>query len=253
MNEEVVMNRKPNILFIFSDQQRWDTMGCYGQKLNVTPHLDQLAREGVRFDQAFTCQPVCGPARSCLQTGLYPTETGCYRNDIALDVNERTIAHHLSESGYQVGYVGKWHLASHTEKGIDYRTTAIPPERRGGYKDYWMATDLLEFTSHGYDGYVFDGDMKQVDFKGYRADCVTDFAIDYIQKWEQDQSYFLVLSYIEPHHQTITTGMRVRMAHKSCSRTSTRQATWWDRMVTGRKTIPIISDAATVLMKTWDV
>ena len=72
----------PNILFILTDQQRFDTCGCYGQKLNVTPNLDELAKEGVCFKHAFTNQPVCGPARSILQTGKYATETGCYRNGI---------------------------------------------------------------------------------------------------------------------------------------------------------------------------
>ncbi len=60
---------KPNIIFIFSDQQRADTMGCYGQKLDVTPHLDAMAKEGVQFTHTYSCQPVCGPARSCIQTG----------------------------------------------------------------------------------------------------------------------------------------------------------------------------------------
>ncbi|HOB23202.1 MAG TPA: sulfatase-like hydrolase/transferase, partial [Bacillota bacterium] len=61
----------PNIVFFFTDQQRWDTAGCYGQELNITQNLDQLAADGVRFENAFTCQPVCGPARACLQTGKY--------------------------------------------------------------------------------------------------------------------------------------------------------------------------------------
>ncbi len=61
----------PNIVFFFSDQQRWDTCGCYGQELPVTPNLDQMAEEGTRFEHAFTCQPVCGPARASLQTGKY--------------------------------------------------------------------------------------------------------------------------------------------------------------------------------------
>ena len=60
---------QPNIVFLFSDQQRWDTCGCYGQPLPVTPNLDRMAAEGVRFEHAFTCQPVCGPARAALQTG----------------------------------------------------------------------------------------------------------------------------------------------------------------------------------------
>ncbi|WP_080648395.1 sulfatase-like hydrolase/transferase [Clostridium pasteurianum] len=84
------------------------------------------------FENAFACQPVCGPARSCLQLGKYAAEIGCFKNGIALPLNEKTIANYFSESGYEVGYVGKWHLASTTGE-FNYRTTAIPPERRGGY------------------------------------------------------------------------------------------------------------------------
>ena len=193
-------NKKPNILFVFSDQQRWDTVGCYGQPLNVTPHLDKMAEKGVRFEYAFTCQPVCGPARACIQTGKYATETGCYKNNIALPLDEKTIAHYFSEAGYDVGYVGKWHLAS-TGSEFDFKTEPIPPERRGGYKDYWMAADLLESTSHGYDGYMFDGDMNKVEFTGYRADGVTDFALDYLRNRDRENPFFLFISYIEPHHQ----------------------------------------------------
>lgn len=191
---------KPNIIFFFSDQQRWDTLGCYGQPLDITPNLDQLAAEGVRFELAFTCQPVCGPARSALQTGKYPTEVGCFRNDIALPVGEKTIAQHLSAAGYEVGYLGKWHLASSGESQ-NYRTRAVPPEYRGGYKDFWLASDVLEFTSHGYDGHLFNAEMEQVDFKGYRVDCLTDFALDYLRTRTREKPFFLFLSFIEPHHQ----------------------------------------------------
>ena len=196
----MTQENKPNILFVFSDQQRWDTVGCYGQSLDVTPHLDQIAEKGVRFEYAFTCQPVCGPARACVQTGKYATETGCYRNDIALPLTEKTLAHYFSEAGYDVGYVGKWHLASTGSKD-DYKIKPIPPERRGGYKDYWVASDLLEFTSHGYDGYMFDRDMKKVDFSGYRADCVTYYALDYLRDRDRENPFFLFISYLEPHHQ----------------------------------------------------
>ncbi len=198
---------RPNIIFFFSDQQRWDTVGCYGQDLPLTPHLDRMAAEGVRFDLAFTCQPVCGPARSCLQTGKYATETGCFRNGIALPTDEKTIAHRLSEAGYEVGYLGKWHLASTHGRSaavdVNYRTEPIPPSRRGGYKDFWLASDILEFTSHGYDGHMFDGDMRRVDFPKdrYRVDAQTDFALDYLRTRDGKRPFFLMISYIEPHHQ----------------------------------------------------
>ena len=77
------MNKKRyNVILYFTDQQRADTLGCYGQELDVSPVLDKLAKEGVLFENAFTPQPVCGPARACIQTGRYPTETGCYVNGI---------------------------------------------------------------------------------------------------------------------------------------------------------------------------
>lgn len=97
--------RRSNTLFMLSDQQRWDTCGCYGQPLDIRSNLDRMAGEDVRFERAFTSQPVCGPARSCLQIGRYATETGCIRNDIALPLDEKTIAHYLSDGGYEVGYI----------------------------------------------------------------------------------------------------------------------------------------------------
>lgn len=199
---------RPNIVFIFSDQQRWDTVSCYGSPLfeNLTPNLDKLARNGVRFEYSFTCQPVCGPARSCLQTGKYATETGCFRNGIALPEKEKTIAHWLSEAGYQVGYLGKWHLASTSVipgRNEDYRTKAIPPQRRGGYKDFWLASDILEFTSHGYDGHMFDenGNKREFPQDRYRVDALTDWALEYLERQKVDKPFFLFISYIEPHHQ----------------------------------------------------
>lgn len=195
---------KPNIIVFFTDQQRWDTVGCYGQEMNTTPNLDRMAAEGVRFESAFTCQPVCGPARASLQTGKYAAELGCFRNGIALPLGEKTLAHWLSEAGYEVGYIGKWHLASTgglPTGNVDHRTKPIPPPYRGGYKDFWLASDVLEHTSHGYDGHLFDGDMKQVDFKGYRVDCQTDFALDYLRTRDGKRPFFLFLSYLEPHHQ----------------------------------------------------
>ncbi len=189
---------KPNIIFFFSDQQRFDTVNE-----TVTPNLMSLASDGVQFDNSFTCQPVCGPARACLQTGVYATQCGCYYNGIALPDDIKPLASYFNEAGYETAYVGKWHLASDRfpNIGVHCEKTAVPKERQGDYKDWWRAADVLEFTSHGYDGYVFDGDGNQIDFKGYRADCITDFALEYIDQKTSDKPFFLFLSHIEPHHQ----------------------------------------------------
>jgi len=198
-------NSKPNIIFFFTDQQRWDTCGCYGQELPVTPNLDRIASEGVKFEKAFTCQPVCGPARACIQTGKYATEVGVHTNHRLLPIDEPTIAKSLSSAGYEVGYIGKWHLASCGPRNgpDDFRTKPVPPERRGGYKDFWLASDVLEFTSHSYDGYMFDGDMNKREFPEgrYRVDVLGDWALEYLESRALDKPFFLFLSFIEPHHQ----------------------------------------------------
>ncbi len=192
--------KRPNIVVFFTDQQRHDTCGIYGQSLRTTPRLDAFAKDATVFDNAYTCQPVCGPARAAIQSGIYPTKTGCYRNAIALPQDIPTIAKELDGAGYRTAYVGKWHLAT-TEGAFDYETSAVPEALRGGYKDYWAASDILEFTSHGYDGYVYDKDGNRLDFIGYRPDCITDYALDFLRDQDGEQPFFLFLSHIEPHHQ----------------------------------------------------
>ena len=193
---------RPNILFILADQQRTDTMGCYGQRLPITPNLDRIASEGVLFENAFTCQPVCGPARSCLQSGLYATATGCYRNNVILPPGQPTIAKQITASGYRTAYVGKWHLASDATQ--NNRMGPIPSELRGGYDDYVRMADCLEFTSHGYEGYFFDQDNHRMDWEGYRVDKTTDYVLDFFREYQDagsEEPFFAFVSYIEPHQQ----------------------------------------------------
>ncbi len=196
---------RPNILFYFTDQQRADTLGCMGQPLPVTPCLDELAADGVCFEQAYSPQPVCGPCRAMFQTGQWASKLGCFRNNIALPQNVKTVADYFEETGYETAYVGKWHLASTDDVDKppmeDYTVTAVPPERRGGYRGFWRAADVLEFTSHGYGGYVFDENMQKHSFTGYRVDCITDFALEFLSQYDGKKPFFLTVSHIEPHHQ----------------------------------------------------
>ena len=196
---------RENIIFYFTDQQRADTCGCFGQPLDITPNLDSLAKEGVKFAHAYSPQPVCGPCRALFQTGKYPTETGCFRNNIMLPKGVKTLADYIEEAGYETAYIGKWHLASdgELEKApvIDHTITAIPKELRGGYTGFWRTADVLEFTSHGYDGSVFDENDNRIDFKGYRADCIMDMALQFFDQYDRKKPFFMTISQIEPHHQ----------------------------------------------------
>lgn len=182
-----------NVIVFFTDQQRHDTAGVHGCPLDLTPNFDRMAMEGTHLSHSFTCQPVCGPARSCLQTGMYATRTGCYRNGIPLPADTKTLAHHFAAAGYRTGYIGKWHLADSDRIG------PVPPEQRGGY-EYWLASNVLEFTSDAYDCTLYDSDNRKVKLPGYRVDALTDAAIRYIDM-RRTEPFFLFLSFLEPHHQ----------------------------------------------------
>lgn len=187
------MSKQPNVIVFFTDQQRWDTTGAHGNPLNLTPNFDRMADHGTHIDASITCQPVCGPARSCLQTGLYATQTGSWRNGIPLNPDLKTLAQYYKEAGYTTGYIGKWHLG--TTEG------AVPENERGGY-EYWLGANLLEFVSDAYDCVLFDENDEKVKLPGYRVDGQTDAVIRYIDEKKNDEKpFFLFVSYLEPHHQ----------------------------------------------------
>ncbi len=192
--DEITGNeRKKNIVFVLTDQQRFDTANN-----EIMPNLSLLSSEGVFFTDCYSCQPVCGPARACLQSGVYASETGCFKNDVSLPRSIKTLADYFNYEGYDTAYIGKWHLAS--DKDFKCHTSAVPKDRLGSYK-YFRGADVLEFTSDDYSGYVFDEDGNRIDFHGYRADCITDFALEYIESTDRRTPFFMMLSLLEPHHQ----------------------------------------------------
>lgn len=181
---------RPNILVFFTDQQRWDTTGLHGNPLNLTPNFDRVAGQGTLVYNAFTCQPVCAPARASLQTGLYATQTGVFRNGIPLDPATPTLATYFNQAGYHTGYIGKWHLAA---------ADPVPPDQQGGYQ-YWLGANLTEFVSQPYHTVLYDREGQPVELPGYRVDATTDAAIRYLHQY-QNEPFFLFISYLEPHHQ----------------------------------------------------
>lgn len=185
---------RPNVIVFFTDQQRADTTGVHGSQLGLTPNFDRLATHGTHLANAFTCQPVCAPARSCLQTGLHATATGVWSNGQTMKPGLRTLAHHFNDAGYHTAYMGKWHLA-HPHTGV------VPRELQGGYQT-WLAANTLEFTSDAYQTRVWDENGTAHDLPGYRVDALTDAAIRHIdERSRAEQPFFLFVSFIEPHHQ----------------------------------------------------
>ncbi|MGF1655888.1 MAG: sulfatase-like hydrolase/transferase [Verrucomicrobiales bacterium] len=188
--------KKPNVIVFFTDQQRWDTMGLHGNPMGLTPNLDAYALRGTFCVQAVTCQPVCGPARSCLQTGQYASQTEVWRNGPALHDNAVTLAHCFGDAGYSTSYIGKWHLG-----GPESSRGPVPEARRGGY-ERWLAANTLELVSGPYSTTLWNEEGNEVHLPGYRVDAMTDEAIRQIdQAAKSDQPQFLFISYLEPHHQ----------------------------------------------------
>ncbi len=184
-------NRKPNVIFFFTDQQRWDTSSLYGNTMDLTPNFDLMAQEGTHCYNGFTPQPVCLPARCCLQTGLYASQMEVFNNDGHLPEDAKTLGHHFQEAGYNTGYIGKWHMA--------HDGNIVPKEKRTGY-DYWLGANTLEFVSDAYHTVMYDDEGQEVFLPGYRVDAQTDAAIRYINS-NKDSPFFLTVSYLEPHFQ----------------------------------------------------
>jgi arylsulfatase A-like enzyme len=189
---------KPNVIVFFTDQQRWDTSGLHGNPLGLMPTFDRVAQQGTHFANTITCQPVCAPARSSLQTGIYATETGVFRNGLPLRVDDVTLAKLFNDAGYKTGYIGKWHLGGVNPGFYGGQDPVLEP-RRGGYQ-YWLGSDLLEFVSDAYNTVLFDNDNNPVQLPGYRVDALTDAAIRYIDT-HKEEPFFLFLSHLEPHFQ----------------------------------------------------
>jgi len=142
---------KCNFLFILTDDQRYDAMGCAGNRLIHTPNLDALARRGVRFERAFVTLSICSPSRAACLTGRYGSRNGVTALGQALRKGERTFAHHLKAAGYQTGFVGKWHLRDRPEAcGFDYATYF---EGNGPHYNRRVTTGARR---HVADGYVED-------------------------------------------------------------------------------------------------
>jgi arylsulfatase len=136
-----------NLLFITTDQQRWDSLPCYGLDFMRTPHLDRLAREGLVFERAYTPAPICVPARNALLSGQWPSTTGVLSNNHSLDPGTPTWPARVAEAGYQTAAIGKMHFIPwDSRQGFEERISA--EDKRHTY----LQDDFVKFLhNHGHE------------------------------------------------------------------------------------------------------
>lgn len=176
------MERKPNILFIMSDDHASHAMSCYGSRINQTPQLDRIANEGMLFENCFCTNSICSPSRAAILTGKYNHLNGVKSIEDELDGRQMTFPKLLQEGGYQTAMIGKWHLGhggNADPTGFDYWTVVPGQGEYHNPRFYEM------------------GELKQ--FKGYVTDVITDFSIDWMDKRDRDRPFLLMCHHKAPH------------------------------------------------------
>ncbi len=194
-------NRCPNLLFVFADQWRAQSVGYMGNADVRTPNIDSLEGKSVNFVNAVSGCPVCSPYRASLLTGQYPLTHGVFINDTSLDPDAVSIGKCLREAGYATAYIGKWHVDGHGRRSF------IPPERRQGF-DYWRVCEC----THQYNDSIYYGDTDEpLHWEGYDAIAQTKDAVRYLrEERDGEQPFALFLSWGPPHSPYDTAPERYR-------------------------------------------
>lgn len=174
---------QPNVVFIFDDQHRYSDMGSSNNPVIKTPHLDQLASEGIVLDQMFSSCPICSPYRGQLMTGRYSHCNGVMDNEYLLYPNQAFLPQVFKQAGYRTGFVGKWHL--------DYPPYA--EENRYGF-DYMAAYNCRHDY---YNTSYYENEEGPFDMDGWAPEIETDLAIRYME--QADSPFCLIMSWGPPH------------------------------------------------------
>jgi arylsulfatase A-like enzyme len=181
---------KPNLLFIFADQLRAASLPMMGDVDVQAPNVRRLMKGGMTLTQTYSTNPVCGPARGSMITGLYPHKHGVIDNNLRLRTDITSIADVYRSHGYRTGYIGKWHLDGDEKPGF------VPPgPRRQGF-EYWAGFN----RGHEYwDNVYYRDENIAIQVEGYQPDHQTDLAIGFI-KHNARHPFCLFISWGPPHH-----------------------------------------------------
>jgi arylsulfatase A-like enzyme len=209
------IGKKPNILFVFDDQLRADVCGVYGGRDIQTPHIDRLAGQGATFTNSISSCPLCTPYRGMVQTGRYPTHSGIVMNFVEANSaqNPHCLGRLFAASGYDTGFIGKWHLSSgwrreeglyepdqsavqaYREKNPETEYVAPGPGRLG--YEHWQA---FNFHTAFNDYYFYEDEPKRLFSGRYETDTEIDQAIAYMKRHENSGRPFLLCVAPHPPH-----------------------------------------------------
>ena len=222
--------RQPNIVFVLADDLGWAELGCYGNTYNETPHLDQLAKEGLRFTHAYAAAPVCSPYRAALLTGQHPARLNILdylrpNSSNALPTNHITLPKILQRNGYKTGMVGKWHLTGYKHHDAEFE---VRPTDHGF--DFNIGSEVKGVgNGANFFPYVFrtqpipwiDLPRNRLGKGEYLTDRLNLEAVEFIER-NKERPFFLYLSHYAPH--TILNGRpdlveKYRKKHKTGSST----------------------------------
>ena len=206
------MESKTNILWICSDQQRWDTLGCYGNEFVQTPHLDRLANGGVLFENAFCQSPICTPSRASFLTGRYPRTTRCRQNGQAIPGDERLLPRILADTGYKCGLAGKLHLSPcnptvcpemerRINDGYDvfhWSHHSGPGWETNAYHQ-WLKARGMSYSEQPHPDSPYVSFGPEVD--NHQTTWCAEMAIDFIESQAgTEQPWLFSVNFFDPHH-----------------------------------------------------
>jgi len=175
-------DKRPNVLFIMSDDHASHAMSCYGSRINETPNLDRISNEGVRFDNCFCTNSICTPSRATILSGTYNHINNVTTLSSRMDNRLTTFPKLLQGNGYQTAAVGKWHLG----QGPEHEPTGF---------DFWR---VLPGQGLYHNPEMIDADGKRV-FQGYVTDLITDMSLDWLKKRDKDKPFCLLSHHKAPH------------------------------------------------------
>ena len=187
-------HRKPNLVLLLPDQQRADTIACYGGVKVHVPNLNKLASEAVVFERTYVTHPVCTPSRSSLMTGTWPHTNGCTRNSVPLDRRFRVFPELMEQSDYRAAYIGKWHLGEEGPIGRGFEEW-VSTDDHGDYTNFLVSRGI---TPDKQNGRFSELAISNLPIELSRPRFLEKCACEFIEKHRGDP-FILVVGFVEPH------------------------------------------------------